>query len=56
LDRAVDILLDILAIIGVAFIARGLWWVFPPVSLIFVGAVLVFVSLRLARPEGRRER
>jgi hypothetical protein len=36
---------DLLALAGLCFLAAGLWWVWPPVALIGVGALCLLLGL-----------
>lgn len=36
---------DVLAVVGIALLGVGLWWVYPPVALIVVGSLLVKLAI-----------
>lgn len=40
---------DILALIGVALLGAGVWWIYPPAALILVGALMIVVGI-VGRP------
>lgn len=37
---------DVVAAGGAATIAVGVWWVYPPVAVILVGLVILFLGIR----------
>lgn len=40
---------DLLLLVGVAMLARGLWLIYPPVMWIFVGLLLMWAGLTPGR-------
>lgn len=40
---------DILALAGVALMAAGLGWVYPPAALVFLGAAMTTTAVLMAR-------
>ncbi len=44
---------DVAVAAGLALFATGLWWIYPPASLLFMGAALVAVGMLMGR-EPRR--
>ena len=36
---------DLLALAGLALLAAGLWWIYPPAALVVVGLVLLAVGV-----------
>lgn len=49
-----ELLADGLALVGLAFVAVGLWWIDPAIALVVVGALMVVVAMGLAGARGRR--
>ncbi len=44
---------DALAVIGLALLTGGLWWIFPPAALIVVGVLLIGAAWWMSNiPEG----
>lgn len=39
---------DVFSILGLALLAVGLWWVFPPAAFIVVGLLLMAAGYRIA--------
>ena len=37
--------LDVIAILGLVLLAAGLWWFWPPLALIVIGALLLILAL-----------
>jgi len=44
-----DLVVDAAGILGLALIAVGLWWIYPPASLIYAGLAIVFVCWLVAK-------
>jgi hypothetical protein len=42
---------DVLALVGLALVLGGCWWIYPPVALIVGGVALVAFSLWASRAE-----
>lgn len=43
-----DLLADLLALIGLASLTTGLWWIYPAVALIVLGLALIGAGVMLA--------
>jgi hypothetical protein len=44
---------DVLALLGLALLAGGLWWVHPPAALIVIGTLLIAAAWWMSSiPEG----
>lgn len=41
-----SILSDIGVVVGIALIATGLWWVYPPLALVFTGVAVTYAAVR----------
>ena len=41
---------DAVALVGFGVFAVGLWWIYPPASLLFSGAALVAVGMLMPSP------
>lgn len=46
-----DVLLILLALLGMALIVGGLWWIYPPLALIGAGLSLVTFAFYVEVPE-----
>lgn len=38
-------MMDVLAIVGVGMIGAGLWWHYPPASLVVVGSIVLAAAV-----------
>jgi len=43
---------DVFVVLGTVSLAVGLWWIYPPVSLVVVGVLFVAVGIRITSPAG----
>lgn len=46
---------DLIAAAGITLITVGLWWVYPPASMIFLGGAIVLIAVRGGAARGGRK-